>query len=220
MESNGKRSRIHLSQETADLLIGAGKLSWVTVREDKIIAKGKGEMQTYWLGLNDKSETASNKSSGSSVAFFRAHLQCDEERPKGAGKKAKKTYMGAKVTRLIEWNGEVLLRLLSHIVAKRNSHGHGRNSQGKRHRGAGTNELLLKTAPGHTVMDEVKEIITLPQVDAKTANAPHDDGSVEIDPQVAAQLSDYVTVIASMYNDNPCKFPFKKNRLCKTETHH
>lgn len=56
MESNGAKDRIHLSQETAELLLSAGKTTWVCAREDKIIAKGKGELQVretsvVWNGL-------------------------------------------------------------------------------------------------------------------------------------------------------------------------
>jgi class 3 adenylate cyclase len=47
MESNGMKGKIHCSQTTADALITAGKTQWLTSREDKITAKGKGEMQTY-----------------------------------------------------------------------------------------------------------------------------------------------------------------------------
>lgn len=49
MESNGVGGRIHCSQETADELYAKGKNAWVVPREDKIIAKGKGEMQTYYI---------------------------------------------------------------------------------------------------------------------------------------------------------------------------
>jgi len=49
MESNGMKHRIHASQETADLLIAAGKCHWITPREEKIVAKGKGELQTFWV---------------------------------------------------------------------------------------------------------------------------------------------------------------------------
>lgn len=49
MESTGLRNRIQLSQATADLLIKAGKQSWITRRSDEVEAKGKGRMQTYWL---------------------------------------------------------------------------------------------------------------------------------------------------------------------------
>jgi hypothetical protein len=49
MESEGEKGRIQVSQETADLLIGSGKSHWVRLREDTIVAKGKGELHTYWL---------------------------------------------------------------------------------------------------------------------------------------------------------------------------
>jgi class 3 adenylate cyclase len=49
MESNGRRNKIHISGETADLLIEADKENWITPREDVIVAKGKGALQTYWL---------------------------------------------------------------------------------------------------------------------------------------------------------------------------
>ena len=49
MESNGSRGRIHASQETADELIAKGFSDWVTPREEKVVAKGLGEMSTYWL---------------------------------------------------------------------------------------------------------------------------------------------------------------------------
>ena len=49
MESTGLRNRIQLSKATADLLIKAGKQSWITKRSDEVEAKGKGLMQTYWL---------------------------------------------------------------------------------------------------------------------------------------------------------------------------
>lgn len=41
IESTGKRDRIHISQETADYLIKAGKQHWLKLREDKVTAKGK-----------------------------------------------------------------------------------------------------------------------------------------------------------------------------------
>ncbi|CAB9528578.1 Receptor-type guanylate cyclase gcy [Seminavis robusta] len=51
MESNGVKGRIHVSQATADAITAAGKGRWLTAREDKIVAKGKGEMQTYFVGI-------------------------------------------------------------------------------------------------------------------------------------------------------------------------
>lgn len=48
MESTGLKNKIQISAATSEFLSVAGK-EWATPREDKIIAKGKGEMQTYWL---------------------------------------------------------------------------------------------------------------------------------------------------------------------------
>jgi Adenylate and Guanylate cyclase catalytic domain len=49
METTGIMGKIHVSQETADALIVAGKSSWLITREEKIVAKGKGSMQTYYI---------------------------------------------------------------------------------------------------------------------------------------------------------------------------
>lgn len=59
MESNGVMNRIHVSQSTADALIQCGKKDWLEAREDRIVAKGKGEMQTYFVTVRDKARTAS-----------------------------------------------------------------------------------------------------------------------------------------------------------------
>lgn len=48
MESNGERHKIHVSQSTADLLVAAGKVHWLTPRDEQVLAKGKGLMQTYF----------------------------------------------------------------------------------------------------------------------------------------------------------------------------
>ena len=49
IETTGARDKIHLSQECADQLIAAGKSHWIQAREDKVHAKGKGELKTFWL---------------------------------------------------------------------------------------------------------------------------------------------------------------------------
>jgi class 3 adenylate cyclase len=57
MESNGSPGRIHVSQSTADYLTAAGKGVWIRKREDLIVAKGKGTMQTYWIQVTAFSST-------------------------------------------------------------------------------------------------------------------------------------------------------------------
>ena len=62
MESLSKPGHIHVSQATADELTAKGRGSWLTMREDKVVAKGKGEMQTFWAVPSsiDKSTSGSD----------------------------------------------------------------------------------------------------------------------------------------------------------------
>jgi hypothetical protein len=56
MESTGTPRKIQVSQPTADALILEGKESLLVPRREKVHPKGKGEMQTYFLELKDRSE--------------------------------------------------------------------------------------------------------------------------------------------------------------------
>ena len=70
MESNGVKGRIHVSQATADELVASGKGAWLEARQDKIYAKGIGEVQTYFCTPNVSTSSAtSTQSSGSSVHY-------------------------------------------------------------------------------------------------------------------------------------------------------
>lgn len=60
IESTGLMNKIHVSQETANQLIDHGKGHWISKREDLVVAKGKGEMQTYWLNRRGKHSSSSN----------------------------------------------------------------------------------------------------------------------------------------------------------------
>jgi class 3 adenylate cyclase len=74
MESNGIKGCIHLSQSTADEIVQAGKPGWIVPRQDKINAKGKGELQTYFMDERfmmkarmGKSITSASTRSGSEI---------------------------------------------------------------------------------------------------------------------------------------------------------
>ena len=72
MESNGIKGRIHCSQATADALAAWGYNHWITPREDKINAKGKGLMQTYWI------ETRATDNSGHRGSSSTDHTESQE----------------------------------------------------------------------------------------------------------------------------------------------
>lgn len=74
MESNGVKGRIQVSENTAECLRSAGKGHWLTPREDKIVAKGKGEMQTYWVQVIGSGAATTSVSSLPSDASSRRNI--------------------------------------------------------------------------------------------------------------------------------------------------
>lgn len=69
MESNGIKGRIHCSKQTANALLLKKKGHWLTPRREKIVAKGKGKLQTYWINETDTQySTSSTKYSISSTS--------------------------------------------------------------------------------------------------------------------------------------------------------
>jgi class 3 adenylate cyclase len=187
MESTGLRDKIQVSQDTADLLIAAGKSKWLTPREEKVVAKGKGEMQTYWVAVG-KSETKSSLDETSTVG--------DEESQSNQllYQQVNQNFnpaVCAKTARLVMWNVDVLANLLRQVHAGRDD----------------TNVAPLEAdrdatsyLSEETVLDEVKEIIHLPTFSGQKAK---NQDSVELDPVVLDQLEEYVSAVASMYRDNP-----------------
>lgn len=63
MESTGLRDKIQVSQETAELLYAAGKSRWVSSREDKIVAKGKGEVRSTRVSASSLTRTKRSSTS-------------------------------------------------------------------------------------------------------------------------------------------------------------
>eukprot|EP00977_Amphora_coffeiformis_P006884 scaffold1506_cov179-Amphora_coffeaeformis.AAC.21 len=177
MESTGMRNRIHASHTTAAEIEKLGKGYWLTKREDAVVAKGKGVLETYWV------EPSTIQSA--------VHTNVVETIPS-------KTDMATvdKQNRLVDWCVEILLDSLRQIQALR--HGLFLNQ-------TATDESLVYTVEeGRTCLDEVKEKIALPPYDAKAAsilaNASHRE--IEIDPEVVAQLRKFVAILCQAYRSN------------------
>jgi hypothetical protein len=86
---------------------------------------------------------------------------------------------------LIDWNADVLLKLLKQIVTKREIAG----------KAGWDDEPELETK--ETIFDEVVEVINLPGFDGYTGNK-----SLDVDPQVVQQLKEFVAAIGSAYRSN------------------
>ena len=96
-----------------------------------------------------------------------------------------------KTQRLVEWNVEVLGGLLVKILA-------GRSATDKR-----ASKYSASSRPAERPLDEVKEIIALPEFKENTIKKHVDLDSVQLDPEVLRQLGMLVSKIASMYHQNP-----------------
>lgn len=55
IESHGEGDRIQVSQDTANLLVAANREHWLIKREDLVKAKGKGQLQCYWVQVGTRS---------------------------------------------------------------------------------------------------------------------------------------------------------------------
>ncbi|GAX15863.1 hypothetical protein FisN_2Lu430 [Fistulifera solaris] len=203
IESSGSRNRIHLSTETASLLDAAGKGHWLRKREDVIRTKVKGDMQTYWLEVKAPSiaPTGSSASDGQSEESMSPTEAKKMEQEKAAKKeekaKSKADMDEDKLRRLVDWNSDVLARLLRQIVAHRNAI--------KKLRGtvSSSTPAKLEIKSGGTVIDEVKEIIELPEYDPLAAQYQEDPQSIDLGEAAQKQLRDYVMLVATFYRDNP-----------------
>ena len=165
---------------------------WLSLREEKVVAKGKGEMTTYWLDVksnthDSKSSCSSRSGSDSKASAAEPESSCDtSEHIEKRNSKSNKKLL-EKIDRLVDWNTDNLLRLLQQIVDRRQSSVHISDSN---------IDVSFKANP----FDEVTEIISLPQ--EKRLKSVSADILIPVSPEVSRQLRDYVSRIASMYNDN------------------
>jgi Adenylate and Guanylate cyclase catalytic domain len=193
MENTGEKGRIQCSQETATILMAAGKK--LTLRETKVETKGKGLLQTYWLNVAANTLTASRHS------FSADDGKVDDAAPvddKGECEvECVPDSLPEQVERLIDWNANNLVRLLRVIE--------GRRCAAKTIR-EDASTLMLQSRNGSKctrVLDEVREIIMLPKFDPMLAKQSVDVADMTLNPQVAVEARIYVQEIAHRYQDNP-----------------
>jgi Adenylate and Guanylate cyclase catalytic domain len=198
MESNGARDKIHCSAETATLLLEAGK-AWTNPREDLVHAKGKGMLQTYWVELQKKASqsghTGSTSSGDETSRLNPSDLDDDKWIDVSLGPRKRKVQLDEKEQRLVDWNTDVLCRLLKQVVARNNA--------------AGSSKCIRRPdsiAPAQCsrtmVIDEVVEMIELPELDVTAHASMASYEQIVLDEQVIEQIRDYICTIASLYRKN------------------
>ena len=205
MESTGKAGKIQVSQSTADLLNAAGKGHWIRPRQEAVVAKGKGEMKTFWLEVSSGgSQGISGMNSETEWTEGAGDSGINAQELDGALTRSLSQQMlqatdnhiseAERHTRLVEWNADLLLRLLKAIIARR----YARRRKPDDWDEIKTLEDSYKEREA-LVMEEVVEVIELPSY----SRAGGDPESVEMSPVVEQQLKSFVETISFMYRDNP-----------------
>lgn len=202
IESSGVAGRIHISHETAECIRKCGKGHWLVKREDgSVVAKGKGDIQTYWIGRAverskpdsaTKYDTAS-ESAGSESSDDLIHRPFTEQLGNSEGRE----------DRLVDWNVTVFLDIIKHIVARRNAYRKGGFTRKFELRGDDPEVLMSMGMREYKPINGVREIIALPEFNDVAEALKGDLQSVEIPNDVTAELRSYISTIAGLYRSNP-----------------
>jgi Adenylate and Guanylate cyclase catalytic domain len=166
IESTGERNRIHMSQETAEILAACGKGHWCRKRDDYVVAKGKGVLSTFWLeARGDSGRSAHSSSQGTDeehVVPSEPHMEevCLPSSLQGVAMPI--DGISQKTLRLARWNSDILLKKLCKVVARREALQVKPAPKALMHR-LERNILESKTM----TMDEVKDVVGCPSATPK-----------------------------------------------------
>eukprot|EP00538_Stauroneis_constricta_P012798 CAMPEP_0119570410 /NCGR_PEP_ID=MMETSP1352-20130426/43599_1 /TAXON_ID=265584 /ORGANISM="Stauroneis constricta, Strain CCMP1120" /LENGTH=1379 /DNA_ID=CAMNT_0007620079 /DNA_START=442 /DNA_END=4582 /DNA_ORIENTATION=- len=186
IETTGRKGRIHISKETAEILIASGKRHWVKKREDRVIAKGLGELQTYWLQIqgDDTHSTTSESLDVSSSHYFGDHEDPVQD--------TEDFFDSYKRSNLVNWHSETLGIFLRKVIASRDTSMYSPPAKTDTDDldGLEQDAVLGHAAPSNCIK-------------FPTISAPIDGNSIALDPIVAKQLKMYVREVSSAYHSHP-----------------
>jgi len=201
MESTGKKENIQISQTTADLLVEAGKEAWIRPRDELVSIKGKGQIQTYWVNLKMGPANSGSSTNGTDPESSERSSNGEDGDSKGYGQSGMSRpqmtslmlSQNRRTKRLVDWQTDILARLLKPIVAQRDRKANAEFL-------SDPSNVLEK---GDCVLDEVAESLVLPKFDPHAAKAQSGTAAADLSPAVMSQLRDFVETIAARYHANP-----------------
>lgn len=145
-----------------------------------------GILNTYWLVHANREERKEDSQSSVSERGSESHGSSEAEVVGGS----------LLQRRMVDWVVEVLQQYVRQVLAWRRSKAKSKYAAS----GGGNTFSFIKEG---SKLDEVAEVIILPEFDANAAKMASDFRKVKIDQVVTEQLRKYVSVIASMYHNNP-----------------
>lgn len=171
IETSGKPGRIHISKETADILIGFGYRHWVTERQENVNLKGLGEMKTFWLRIPDDSTNTTDSS-----------MSTDDDFEPSIRKRSSALDIG-----LINWHTEVLSLYLRQMNSARSDDVALNDTEEESLR-----QLERHAVFGHATADHCIDFVSTPSP-AQATEEP-------LTGDVGEQLEAFVKKIAKGYN--------------------
>jgi len=237
MESTGEKNKIQISNDTAKALIESRKSHWFTSRQGYVAAKGKGNLQTHWLNIVDSSSDDGwyRTTNGNSSTFDDDDDNDNDQslfdkkiiisntttttttttnRKRNVTTAANYTSsvinrnLNKKNYRLVDWNVDMLAKILRQIKYRRELTGTKSESV----------EQIKQIERNHSSIeakkrpiDEIVEIIRLPEFKAQHTQSERkrkknkeiiNFDSIQLDDSVMLQLHEYIITISTMYRDN------------------
>lgn len=107
-----------------------------------------------------------------------------------------KEITNSKHARLIEWNVDIMLRLLKRVAAHRAA-----TTTDGTTKDYGEESLSLASSGKHPILAEVTESVSIPAC-KKNEDLP----AVTIDDEATVQLRHFISSVFAMYRENPCKY--------------
>jgi 3'5'-cyclic nucleotide phosphodiesterase/Adenylate and Guanylate cyclase catalytic domain len=204
IESTGERNKIHMSRETAEILMARGKAHWCRKREESVSAKGKGILSTFWLEVKGDYTQSTDSSSQGTDPLAADHEERrfieDVDRSTVNTQDAKIVkHLPDHVVRLAKWNADLLGRKLCTIVSQRAAR---KKTATLRAVMARLEREIMEHVK--TPLEEVQDAIKLNKSGTGVSFEETDASPpVDLAPAVVEQLHSYLVTVALLYRDNP-----------------
>ena len=185
IEATGTKGRIQISLATANLLTKAGKGHWVVPREEKVLAKGIGMLQTCWLEIKPNSPGAPRRTRNEHSERMGSESEFSPE--EAVDKQAN----------LVNWHAEMLAAFLKVIVAQ--------NRVNKTIKSSDVSLSALEEAimeDETTPIEQMSGNLQFPDVH-DIHEIMNETDYVDLGETVKGQLRSFVKCIADEYNKNP-----------------
>jgi hypothetical protein len=172
-------------------------LNYALKNRQQLASKGKYMVPTFLAKIESGKALANNSISPSSSNSNLPLTSPWEEKQKATNKQTQ---------RLVDWNVEMLQRLLMTLVAKRNASGFVSDP----------NLPIIDLDDDKTYLDEISDTIEFPAFDETTSPDKLDSESVDLGFEIISQLRDYVTLMASKFRDNEFHGFDRGSQVCMT----